>query len=281
MEDQIRQFETHDKLKLCYRHWLSAKDAPCVVYLHGLESHMAWFSGMADFLNKVGINVYAFDRRGSGLNQRQRGHLYSYHYLFDDIKVFLDLVRKEHPKSKIFLLGLCLGGKIAVNFFLFYPDFVDGLILISPSIENKLKFSFLQKLDIIFSSIFRPKKMFKVPIEDHMFTANKTYQDFIKNDPLRLRYVTGRFYWEIFRMDLHLKKICHKIHVPVLVMLAGIDEIIDTESVNKWYDLVESKDKTLKLYKEYYHLLLYEENAGEIMEYIASWIQTRSIKTNA
>jgi alpha-beta hydrolase superfamily lysophospholipase len=59
-------------------------------------------------------------------------------------------------------------------------------------------------------------------------------------------------------------------------MLAGIDEIIDTDSVKRWYEKLPSPDKTLKFYKDYHHLLTFEENAVEVMENIAAWVKGKA-----
>jgi alpha-beta hydrolase superfamily lysophospholipase len=232
---------------------------------------MGWFLNLAEFLNSNGINVYAFDRRGSGLNKNSSRN-FSSRYISSDLKIFIDLVKKEHPASRIFLIGLCLGGKIAVDFFSYHQDCLDGLILISPSLKSKLRFSLLDKLSIL----FRPNSMLRVPIKDAMFTSNERYLKYIKNDSLRLKYIPAQHLLEIAKMDRHLKKASGNIRAPVLLMLAGIDEIIDTEGVKRWYKKLPSPDKTLKFYKDYHHLLTFEENASEVMEDIAIWIKRRT-----
>jgi len=268
---QVGQFETEDSSKLYYNYWPAGWDDPCAIYLHGLESHMGWFLNLAEFLNSKDSNVYAFDRRGSGLNKNSSRN-FSSRYLSSDLKIFIDLVKKEHPRSRIFLIGLCLGGKIAVDFFLYHQDCLDGLILISPSLKNRLKFSLPDKLSIL----FRPNSMLKVPIEDAMFTSNERYLKYIGNDSLRLRHIPAQHLLEIAKMERHLKKASGNIRLPVLLMLAGIDEIIDTDGVRRWYEKLPSPDKTLKFYKDYHHLLTFEEDAERVMEDIAVWIKRRA-----
>jgi len=267
---QVGQFETEDSSKLYYDCWPAGWDEPCVIYLHGLESHMGWFLNLAQFLSLKNINVYAFDRRGSGLNKNTSRN-FSSRYISSDLKIFIDHVKKEHPASKIFLIGLCLGGKIAVDFFSYHKDCLDGLILISPSLKNKLKFSLYDKLSIL----FRPNSMLKIPIKDTMFTSNERYLRYIKNDTLRLRLIPAQHLLEIVKMERHLKKASGNIRLPVLLMLAGIDEIIDTIGVRRWYEKLPSTDKTLKFYKGYHHLLTFEENAEDVMEDVAEWIKRR------
>ena len=268
---QVGQFETEDSSSLYYDCWPAGWDDPCVIYLHGLESHMGWFLNLAEFLNSKGINVYAFDRRGSGINKNSSRN-FSSRYLSSDLKIFIDLVRKDHPRSRIFLIGLCLGGKIAVDFFLYHKNCVDGLILISPSLKSRSRFSLPDKLSIL----FRPNGILKVPIKDTMFTSNERYLKYIENDSLRLRYIPAQYLLEIAKMGRHLKKASGNIRLPVLLMLAGIDEIIDTDGVKRWYEKLSSPDKTLKFYKDYHHLLTFEKNAVDVMEDIETWIKERA-----
>ncbi|MCX5668111.1 MAG: alpha/beta fold hydrolase, partial [Candidatus Omnitrophica bacterium] len=210
---QVGQFEAEDNSKLYYDCWPAGQSEPCVIYLHGLESHMGWFLNLAQFLNSKDINVYAFDRRGSGLNKNNSRN-FSSRYMSSDLKIFIDLAKKDHPKSRIFLIGLCLGGKIAVDFFSYHQDCLDGLILISPSLKNKLKFSLSDKLSIL----FRPNSMLKVPIKDAMFTSNDKWLKYRETDSLRLRYIPAQHLLEIAKMERNLKKASGSIGLPVLLM---------------------------------------------------------------
>lgn len=266
----IKSFRTQDGVSLYYKNWSSHDTAPCILYLHGLESHLGWFSNLAEFLNKNGMNIYAFDRRGSGLNKTAPGNFSS--HIFSDVKSFIDIIKKEHPDSPLFLIGLCLGGKVAVNFFSLYPNLFNGLILMSPSLKNRLKFSLFDKLTILLA----PRKSFKVPIEDDMFTQNRKYLDYIGKDPARLRYVSGRFLLDVANMDRSIKHASRNIKLPTLLMLSGVDKIIDTDAVKRWFEKLPSGDKTIKVYKGYHHILTFEEKAEEVMEDIVNWICMRA-----
>ena len=170
------------------------------------------------------------------------------------------------------MIGLCLGGKIAVDFFSYHQGAFDGLILISPSLKSRLKFSLSDKLSIL----FRPNSMIKVPIKDAMFTSNERYLDYIKDDPLRLRHIPAQHLLEIAKIERRLKDASGNIKLPVLLMLAGIDEIIDTGGAKRWYEKLPSPDKTLKFYEGYHHLLTFEAEASRVMGDIAVWIKGRA-----
>ena len=44
-----------------------------IVYLHGIQSHGGWYEGSCAHLAAAGFPVYFLDRRGSGLNEQDRG----------------------------------------------------------------------------------------------------------------------------------------------------------------------------------------------------------------
>ena len=271
MDVKVGHFDTEDNLGLYYNYWPARDDAPCVIYLHGLESHMGWFFNMAEHLNSKGINVYAFDRRGSGLNKESCKD-FCCNRLSGDISMFLNLVKEEHPESKVFLIGLCLGGKIAVDFVNSHPHALDGLVLVSPSFKSKLKFPVADLLRIL----FKPNSMVNVPIDDRMFTSNEKYLKHIKNDPLRLHYIPACHLLEISKMDKSVKEASARIKIPVLLMLAGIDEIIDTGFAKKWLGRLPADDKTLSVYKDFYHILTFEKDPSKVMKEMSDWIWTRS-----
>jgi len=271
LDVKVGHFITEDNLGLYYNYWPTRPDAPCAIYLHGLESHMGWFFNMAEYLNSKGVNVYALDRRGSGLNKESCKD-FCHKLISGDVKTFVELVRDEHPDSKVFLIGLCLGGKIAVDFVNSNQESLDGLILISPSFKSRLKFH----IKDILSILFKPNSMIKIPIEDNMFTSNEKYLRHIKHDPLRLHYIPACHLLEIKKMDKSVKAAAGTIRIPVLLMLAGIDNIIDTGFAKRWYRKLPSKDKTLSVYKDFHHILTFEEDPGSVMKEISDWIWMRS-----
>jgi len=267
---QLKQFTARDGTQIFYREWEGRGHRSLIVYLHGLESHLGWFIDTGNLLNKKGFHVYAVERRGSGISKAERGHIESFLVLIEDVKEAVELFRAQHSGKKIYLIGLCWGCKIAVTFAAYHQDLIDGLILVSPAVRTRVSLPLRQKVDVIFSNIARPKKLFDVPLEDRMFTKNPKYIEFIKKDELKLKKVTARFFFETGKMNFHFNSIAHKIHIPVLTLLAGEDLIVDNEGVKKWFARLGSKDKTIKIYPGCYHSLQFEKTK-DVVNYIADW----------
>ena len=272
---EMKHLTTRDGAEIYYREWQGAPAKAVLVYLHGIESHTGWFVDTADLLNKKGYTVYALERRGSGVHRENRGFVKNYHILVDDLRRVLEYIKKENPGKKIYLLGLCWGGKLAVTFAALKYSLIDGLILISPAIKTKVDLPLWKKVDVLFSNFLRPKKLFNVPIEDSMFTKNPKYLDFIKNDKMKLTRVTARFFFETSKMDMRFNKIAGRIHVPLLLLLAGNDRVVDNTGVRKWFEREGSEDKTLKVYQGSCHSLEFEEEAKDLVEDICRWVDER------
>ncbi|NQT06937.1 MAG: alpha/beta fold hydrolase [Candidatus Omnitrophica bacterium] len=271
MAHQVVEIKTKDNVLIPCGIWDAGGDA--ILYLHGIESHMGWFKDMAEKLQESGFSVYAIDRRGSGLSKEERGHIDSYRIILDDIERVVEEMRSKRPGKKIFLMGICGGGKFAANFVSSHPNSVDGLILISPAIKAKVTLSPMKKLDVLFSSFFNPKKMIPTPLSYDMFTKNKKYIEFIKNDSLSLHSLTARFYRELAIMDAAVSRKIFNTKIPVLTVLAEDDPIVNNDAMVKWHSRLKTGDKTIKLFNGCCHFLPFQDNLDDIVKFVAAWMK--------
>lgn len=102
-------------------------DAQPIVYFHGsLSSAITWASELTRLA--AHYRVYAIDMIGeAGKSAESRPALHS-----DAYRQWLTEVFDELDISQPILVGLSLGGWLALNYVTAYPDKVKGLILISP-----------------------------------------------------------------------------------------------------------------------------------------------------
>ncbi len=276
MKESLGQYRTRDGKLLSFRKWSGIGDV--ILYAHGVESNAGWFSPFSSELNKNGFTLYGIDRRGSGLNKEdKRGDISDYNVFLDDIEDALAFVREQNIGKKVFLMGICWGGLLAINYIAKGRTVPDGLILLSPAIYRKVDLNSCMKAIAKICFVFCPKIRFKIPIRDHMFTSNERYLDFIKKDKMRLRTLTCRFFNEILRMEQELSGINHRIFLPVLVLLAGHDEIVDNEKIREWFKRLESGDKKIKVFGDLRHIIPFEDNIEPVINFITDWTKTREM----
>lgn len=277
-----------DGVELATRIWKGKLGHPVVLYLHGIEGHSQWFENTASHLNSLGINVIAPDRRGAGLNPRDRGNLSSYKAYLADLEVILRKIAFDFVGHPIILLGNCWGGKAAsviaqkdykpVGGELNLP--IAGLVLTSPAIFTKVDYGAATKLQIAYNSILggdsAAHRKWPIPIEVDMFTDNPTFQGFLKRDTLRLTEATSNFFVESFKLSKLAEKACNAIEMPVLILQSGSDRIVDVDKLQGWYSRIKSQTKDLRIFPDAQHALDFDANwIKEYTHVLADWILAR------
>ncbi|CAE7314349.1 unnamed protein product [Symbiodinium natans] len=104
--------------------------APLIVCVHGLNGSISSFESLAPRLAELGFRVLCFDLYGFGLSAAPSGRLDLQAYV-DQVSALLQAV-KVPPAEKVLLLGFSMGGVIAVEFALRFPDRVAKLLLVAP-----------------------------------------------------------------------------------------------------------------------------------------------------
>lgn len=103
---------------------------PLVICIHGLNGALSSFATVEPFLVNAGFRVLCFDLFGFGLSASPWGRL--------DHRVYVEQVEellialKVPPTEQVLLFGFSMGGVIAVEFALRFPQRVARLLLVAP-----------------------------------------------------------------------------------------------------------------------------------------------------
>lgn len=280
MEHEISTFTASDGYALRYRHWRPTDERPAgyVVALHGIQSHSGWYEYSSGRLCESGFDVRFLDRRGSGLNEPDRGHAPHHERLIGDVAQFLAEVRHDRdqtaPASPVVLLGVSWGGKLAAVTCARRPELVDALALLYPGIcariGPRLHERFLLQLAM---RVGAGRRKTPIPLDDPaLFTGQAEWQRFIRDDPLALREATVAFMQASCELDRLARRAPDRIRCPVLMMLAGNDRIIDNAASRRYVERIASADRRLIEYPEAAHTLEFEPNRDEFVNDLIAWL---------
>jgi alpha-beta hydrolase superfamily lysophospholipase len=271
----IEEHTASDGYRWRYRRYVPTQPAKArVVSVHGIQSHGGWYEQSCESLCKAGYSVCFLDRRGSGLNQEGRGDAPSFRRLLDDLGEFIQAETRPPLGIPTFLLAISWGGKLAIALERRHPGLVDGLALICPGLFPKIRPSFGERLRIALARLWSPERLFPVPLNDpELFTANPRWQRFIQEDPLGLRQATARLLVESARLDAYLRWIPPCIRIPMLVLLAEKDRIIDNIRTRRFIERLASSDKRIIEYPGAHHTLEFEPNPEVYLGDLQRWLQ--------
>lgn len=279
-EGVIASYQGSDGATLQYRYWQGVPGRPVIVHLHGIEGHSQWLEPTAKILASQGMTIYAPDRRGSGLNSRATGQPTHFQQFLSDIQEMLFLASKE--SGPLFLVGNCWGAKPAAVLISRWqqgkvqlPE-IKGLILTSPALITKADLTFSEKLLVAYRWLTGSMVKIPVPLTAEMLTDNKPYLDYITNDPDRLTEVTAHFFAQTFFLTEIAKRQAHAIRLPLLVLQAGRDDIVNIDQINKWFAKAASADKTFKMFDWMAHSLDFDKKADEYVSVLTRWINEKA-----
>jgi alpha-beta hydrolase superfamily lysophospholipase len=273
-EPTIEAYDAPDGYCIHYRHWMPSQSPLArVVALHGIQSHSGWYLHSTSRLCEAGFEVFYLDRRGSGLNQEQRGHADNFHVLLDDLVLFTSRVRVQEPRRPIILVGVSWGGKLATALAKEHPQLVDGLVLICPGLFPKIEPPWYQQLRIVLARICGRYRHFTIPLTDPgLFTANPKWLQFLRTDPLSLHRATASMLVASRRLDWFVRDAPQKIDMPALLMQAELDRIIDCARTSAYFERFASKDKQVIVYQGAHHTLEFEPSPEPFITDLIEWI---------
>ena len=130
-----RAFVSFDGARLGLQHW----DAPgepwaVIIGLHGMDDHSQTFHLAAPWWAGQGITTYAYDQRGFGRSP-ERGVWAERSVIDRDLETMIALARQRHPHVLIAVVGVSMGGAVAVDAFSSPdPPQADRIVLMSPAV---------------------------------------------------------------------------------------------------------------------------------------------------
>jgi alpha-beta hydrolase superfamily lysophospholipase len=243
------------------------------VFVHGISSHAGWYERGNRRLAEAGHEVHFLDRRGSGANEVARGDVDRWQTWLDDVTTYLRRLRKGST-TPVVLCGISWGGKLAAAVARQHSTLVDGLALICPGLYSPFEPGLVKRL-LLRSPIglaLRHRRISIPLLDPQLFTDTAEWQQFIADDQHTLREITLRFARQDRTLTAYAREAAPYLTMPLLVMLAGRDRIIDNRRVREFFHRVPSVQKSLIEYPDARHTLEFELDPEPYFADLVAWI---------
>lgn len=256
------------------RLWSAAPARGAVLYIHGIQSHTGWYERSADRLCEAGFTVLQPDRRGSGRNAKDRGHADSADQLIDDAFACLDVLCERSGLSRVHLLGISWGGKLVAAMHVRRPQQAASLTLVTPGLFPIVGVPKQEMFRIGLSMLSNPRRHYDIPLNDaELFTSIPQMQRFIADDPLQLHQATAGFYLASRRMDKTCLKLAAAGTVPIHLMLAADERIIDNEKTRAFVRELNWTPSAVTTYRNSRHTLEMDRDADAYLDDLVAWVR--------
>jgi acylglycerol lipase len=270
------QVEAVGGLHLYYRGWEADEPCATLIVTHGLSEHSGRYAEFGRAMAAFGISTYALDLRGHGLSEGRRGHVDHFHVLLQDLDRFRReiacIARGEEPQ---FLLGHSMGGLITARYVEEYEPDIAGAVIISPWLATAMPVPRWKVLAASFLNRVLPALPINAGIDEQWLSHDQQVIRRYRDDVLVHGRITPRLFTEASAaMGLVLQR-SDRIRIPLLLLLAGDDRIVDTNKSEAFARSLTAADVTIRVYPDYYHEVLNDHDRAIAQHEIRDWILAR------
>lgn len=278
IETQTEWFKSSDGTKRFYRKTVQEKERFRVVVSHGLGEHSGRYQHVIDTLGPMGAALWIPDHQGHGRSHGKRGHVNDFDDYVEDLKTMVELARTDTKNQlPVLLLGHSMGGLIALLFAGQYPQYIEGLIVSSPLLGlPKPPPPVLRAVAGMLSAIwptFSLDNKLDPALISHDLNEVKAYAQ----DKRVHNRISARWFTRCMAAISAAKGAPDKIQTPILMQVAGADQLVSAPSALAFFDTLTVADKTLCHYESLYHEIFNEtpENRKKVLEELGQWVAAR------
>lgn len=237
-----------------------------LVFIHGLSDNLMYWDFLANYL-KNDFQVIRFDLRGHGDSQLGDEEITIDTYV-EDINRLLE----ELKISDANLIGFSLGGAIAQQFTITYPNKVNSLVLMSTfykldqhsfniltQFKEKLSEGFGEFFDYILPLILCPD----------VIEANKEELMILKQMALQNANVDAYIKAVNASLNFNIENEISEIDVPTLILTGKYDDVFLPESQKDLKNQIENSE--LIVMDNVKHNILVDENNEKVMKILENF----------
>ncbi|MBY6035111.1 alpha/beta hydrolase [Fictibacillus nanhaiensis] len=252
--------------------WKTDKEAiGTVVVVHGANEHHGRYDWVIKQLNNSGFHCVSGDLPGQGTTTRRRGHIDTFdEYIFSIESWFTEAQKLRLP---VYILGHSMGGLAVIRTLMEKRLAIQAVVLSSPCLglahypsRGKNAMSFLLNK-------IAPGIRLATNLPEGSATRNEEIRIRDKEDKLIVKKVSIRWYRELAASMKHVFDQYKKFpNLPLLLLQAGDDLIVDKEAVKQWFNGVNLDEKWYKEFPSLYHEVLNEPERENVFEYVKRFL---------
>ncbi len=275
---QERTFASHDGASIFYRYWpaLSGKPKGAVVLLHRGHEH----SGrVAHLVSELGLHDYAFyawDARGHGKTEGERGYSPSFAASVRDLDCFARHICENDgfKLEYMVLIAQSVGAVLAATWVHDYAPPLRALVLASPAFSVKLYVPFARK------GIWLWQKL-----KGRFFVNSYVKAKFLTHDPARIasfetdklitRPIASNILLDLYDTAERIVPDARAIIVPTQLLISGSDWVVRQKPQHDFFVNLASPLKERHILPGFYHDTLGEKDRAKALSEVKRFIEQR------
>lgn len=244
-----------------------------VVGVHGMSDYANAFHMAAPYWAARGVTTYAYDQRGFGRSPN-KGFWPEEELMREDLRTAVDVARQRHPGAIITVVGISMGGSVAMTAFgSDNPPKADRLILSGPGLRGWGAINPLYRVSLLASAymnpgwiVVPPAGLIKIEPSDNNEMLRRTWSDPNMTYENRIDSVYG-----LVTLMEHANTAAAELprDLPILASYGAKDIVVPENGVRRTAKLLPPNVRTV-YYPNGYHMLLRDLQAARVhADYLA------------
>ncbi len=124
----------------------------------------------------------------------------------------------------------------------------------------------------MFNTALNKFYQFDLPFTNEMLTRDFKMQKKLQDDGLTGKIVTAKFYFALKESLKKIHRTAQHIDIPVYILQAGNDLLVDIISVKEVFGCLNSNVKELNILPGFFHSLSIDKNREMVFQLMEKWI---------
>jgi alpha-beta hydrolase superfamily lysophospholipase len=239
----------------------------------GYFENMKRYRATIDRWNERGILVAAYDLRGHGLSEGERGFVRRFDDYVDDVLELLgELAHQKAWKALAppILFGHSLGGLISIHVALRAPSHIAALALSSPYLERAKQAPAIKVAAGHMLSLLLPKVSVPAEVRGSECTRSTEIAEAYDRDPLNFHKANVRWFTETEGAQKRALERARELKLPIYCLQGGADLIALPAATDRFMQSVGSIDRHYERLPGVYHEILNEPERSTFMNHYAA-----------
>jgi alpha-beta hydrolase superfamily lysophospholipase/SAM-dependent methyltransferase len=269
-----------DGARLFYRAWIPPQPTEKALLLfHRGHEHSGRWAEAVEMLGLGDVAIFAWDARGHGRSDGERGAADNFGTLVKDVDAFFRHVRDQHgfALENMIVLAHSVGAVTVSAWVHDYAPPIRAMILATPAFRVRLY------VPLAIPSL-RLKQKFVGPgyvksyVKAKMLTHDPQQAALYDADPLIFRQIAVNVLIGLHDAGTRLLADAGAINLPTLMLSAGRDWVVSLKAQREFFDRLSSPEKRMHLFPAAHHALFHERERAQVIDRVRDFVRERFAK---
>jgi lysophospholipase len=244
-----------------------------LLVLHGASEHGGWYDHVARFLVARRWSVVVPDHRGHGRSGGPALHVDRFDRYVDDVETVR--VRFALDPRRTVVAGHSMGGLLATRTVQTRPASAAGLVLLSPLFGLQVPIPATTLFAGRILSVVWPSFRFRSRVDVEFTCHDPVVRRLRREDPLDHESVTAGWFFAMRAAIDEAWAAAGSMSLPLRVVQAGDDRIVDPQATRDWFARCGSADKEFESLAGHRHELHNEPDWRDTLTRLVAWLDAR------